>query len=225
MTTNEFNSSELSLFLDCKCTPFQIIKVSPKSAPQYVQEWNCTRFQNYFGVQYASHLHFDSVKRFKIVINHCPWILKYSKWGQEHRQNALKYKNELTTGFVADVSIRWIDDDVGFGVFAEQDFESHTYIGEYTGDVRSLSRWRPDSNAYCLQYPTRFFSWKYFIIDAFKMGNETRFINHSSEPNLELSCLVDRGLCHLVFFTNQQIKKSDELTFDYGPDFWRHRKA
>ena len=135
----------------------------------------------------------------------------------------LKHSLALTIDFVANVSIRWIDDDVGYGVFAEEDFEAGTYIGEYTGQVRTLNRWRPDSNAYCLQYPTRLFSWKYFIIDAFKEGNETRFINHNDVPNLQLSCAVDRGLSHLIFFTNRKVKKGEELTFDYGPDFWRHR--
>jgi SET domain-containing protein len=224
-----FTPSELSMFLNSQQTEkntSRTIKVLPKtySFESQMQKWNPSQFENYFGINYASHLHFDNLNILKNVIRNCPWILRSSKWGEEHRQLALKHKKELNTGFVANVSIRWIDDDFGYGVFAEEDFEENTYIGEYTGQIRTLSRWRPDSNAYCFQYPTRFLSWNYYIIDAFKEGNEMRFVNHSQEPNLQPSCLVDRGLSHLVFFTNQKIKKDEELTFDYGPDYWRHRK-
>lgn len=221
-----FTEEELALFFAADKSP-RTIKVQPKTSntPSPIKSWNQNQFEEYFGISYASHLRFKTHKELKNVISSCPWILRKSKWGAEHRLLAQKYSAELATGSVANVSIRWIDENFGYGLFAEEDLEPNAFIGEYTGQVRTLSRWRPDSNAYCIQYPTRFLSWNYYIIDAFKDGNEMRFLNHSDEPNLQLACLVDRGLSHLVFFSNQKIFKGEQLTFDYGPDYWKHRKS
>lgn len=187
-------------------------------------EWSTKDFENFFGVRYLSHLRFSDLATLKDAIQNSPWILRKSRWGEENRQMAVKYQLELQKGYVADITIGWIDDDLGFGVFAQKDIPSGAYIGEYTGLVRRFSRWRPDSNAYCFQYSTKFWTWKNFVIDAFKEGNELRFINHSEDPNLKPACIVDRGLLHFVFFSSELIPAGTELTFNYGPDFWRHRR-
>lgn len=203
----------------------RIIQVIPRRAvgPE-CQRWTPEKFESFFGIKYLSHLHFnDDAPRHQVVKN-CPWILQKSRWGEEHRQLGEKYHQEIEEGFVDDVVIKWIDDEIGYGLFANRNIPANAFVGEYTGVLRRLSRWRPDSNAYCFQYPSRFLTWKYYIIDAFREGNEMRFVNHSEDPNLQPSCLVDEGLCHLVFFTNQAVSEGEELTFNYGSDYWRHRQ-
>ena len=122
------------------------------------------------------------------------------------------------------MTIRWIDKRLGYGVFANRDFESKEFIGEYIGLVRRLYRFQPENNPYCLQYPSLFFSFTPYMVDAQHQGNETRFLNHSYKPNLEMDILLDNGLMHIGFFTNQPISKGTQLTFNYGKDYWKTRE-
>ena len=181
-------------------------------------------FQKVFGVVYCSTLRFESYPLLKEVLRNCPWILRKSSFGQENRELGNLYREQLSTGFTADLAIKWINERIGYGLFASEDIHEGAFVGEYTGQVRRLFRWHPDANAYCFHYPTRFWSWKYFAIDSWKEGNAMRFINHSDQPNLQPMCLVDRGLLHHVFFAKRQIKQGYQLTFDYGEDYWMKRK-
>jgi uncharacterized protein len=188
-----------------------------------VRQISHEQFEKLFGIKYLAHLRFDSDQSFKKVICNCPLILKYMSWGEENRALGFLYRPQIALGTVADTVICWIDPKIGYGLFAGQDLEEGAFVGEYTGLVRHLDRLHPDYNAYCFHYPTRFFSWNYYVIDASQEGNETRFINHSDVPNLRPICLVDRNLLHLVFLASQPISKGSELTFNYGTDFWQHR--
>lgn len=193
------------------------------SGEEILSKCSLDQFEKAFNVKYLSHLHFASYAQLQKTIRNCPWILLKSVWGEENRKLGKLYQKQLEKGSVADVTIKWIDPQIGYGVFCNHELPRGTYVGEYTGVVRQLKRLKPDHNAYCFHYPTRFWSWNYFMIDALREGNEMRFINHSEQPNLEPKCLVDRGLLHLVFFTSQDIARGEQLTFNYGSDYWRHR--
>lgn len=188
------------------------------------QMFSKTQFRNLFNVSYRSHLHFSNYNSLQEVISNCPLILKYGPWGEENRQLGVRYKNEISQGFVADVAIQWVNSEIGYGLFADTDLTPGAYVGEYTGLVRRLYRLHPNQNAYCFHYPTAFWSWKYYVIDSLFEGNQLRFINHSNLPNLQPACLVDRGLLHLILVTKRAISHGEELTFDYGPDYWIRRK-
>ena len=198
-----------------------VVKGNSRVSKCTVQE-----FENSTGIKYLSHLHFNDYHSLKEISDNCPWVLRSSCWGEENRRLGRNFQREIKSGYVADLTIGWIDDFIGYGVFANQEIPAGSYIAEYTGVVRRLNRFNPDHNAYCFHYPTRFWSWKYFMIDALHEGNETRFINHSNDPNLQPQCLVDadQGLLHLVFFAAKHIDKGSELTFNYGPDYWKHRQ-
>jgi hypothetical protein len=184
---------------------------------------NADQFEKAFKLGYLSHLRFASYAHLKRTIHNCPWILKSNILGKENRELGKTYHKQLSQGFVADVTIKWIDPQIGYGVFCNHELPAGTYVGEYTGTVRQLYRLKPDQNIYCFHYPTCFWSWNYFMVDALREGNEMRFINHSVQPNLEPKCLVDRGLLHLVFITSQDIERGGQLTFNYGSDYWKHR--
>ena len=124
---------------------------------------------------------------------------------------------------IADIDIAWVDDAVGYGVFARKPLEPETFIGEYTGTVRCIDKKAPDLNAYCARYPTKLFSKGYFVIDASNIGNEMRFVNHNDTPNLSAVYICDRNVLHLSFVAKEVIYPGDELTIDYGKDFWRKR--
>jgi uncharacterized protein len=199
------------------------IKVQKKGAQETVK-LSEAEFKAYFNVDYASHLKFSDYASFQNTLRNCPWILRSSFLGEDNRQQAYQYRNELSKGLAADVSIRWIDDELGHGLFANKNLHSGAYVGEFTGLVRRLFRRHPNTNEYCFHYPTRWWSWQYTVIDSLLEGNETRFINHSDTPNLQPLCACERSLLHIIFVTKEPIEAGTQLTYDYGKDFWKDRK-
>ena len=53
------------------------------------------------------------------------------------------------------------------------------------------------------------------IIDARHKGNNSRYINHSCDPNCETQKWYINGILRIGFFTLREIKGHEELTFDY----------
>lgn len=174
-------------------------------------------YEKKFQIPYLPHLQFQNGEEKRRMGRLCPYLLRGS-WMREEPK-------ELLDGTVAPTLIGWISDEVGYGLFAAKDFEEGEWIGEYTGRVRPYYRLHPDTNSYCLHYPTRFWSWSYWMVDALFGGNETRFINDTGDPNLEFRCLVDRDrILHMVLYTRCPVIKGEELTVSYGSDYWRYRK-
>lgn len=174
-------------------------------------------FGTFFHIIYRTELVFLSEKDKREVANECPYLLR-SRWlaGENYDWSKIESQQSKDTS----ISIRWIDDTMGYGVFAEEDFGAGTFIGEYTGVVRRLYRSHPDYNAYCFYYPTRYWSKKCYMIDGLHEGNFTRFINHSNEPNLEPICLIRDRILHFFFVVSRHIPKGTQLTFNYGNEVW-----
>ena len=65
---------------------------------------------------------------------------------------------------------------------------------------------------------------EYFICDAKFYGNFTRFINHSCEPNVigirTFTTHQDNRFPYISFFSNQDIQAGEELTLNYGDNYW-----
>lgn len=184
---------------------------------------NTEEFQRIFHVKYLPTLQFQPVTLHEKAMKNIPWLLRYTPLGQEHRELGILYREQLIAGQVANVAIEWIDDEIGYGLFARVDLPPQSFVGEYTGIVRQIMRLYPDLNGYCIHYPTKFFSYNYLLIDAQRAGNEMRFVNHSDDPNLKPMCIIDSGLQHIVFFTTKPVACGQQLTFNYGSDYWRNR--
>lgn len=111
----------------------------------------------------------------------------------------------------------------GTGVFASDNIKKNTkiiqYIGEKIskseGDKRSekrLKRYLGSKNTgsvYIFELNKR------YDIDGAKSYNKARFINHSCNPNCEVDIL--KGEIWISSIKN--IKKGDELSYDYGFEF------
>lgn len=91
-----------------------------------------------------------------------------------------------------------------------------TYLGEYVGDLRPLDSEQALESLYCTHVRDQ------CIIDAEQSGNWTRFINSSCRPNLR--CSGDSiGKRHAVVFQAlKDIGPEEELTFNYGPNYFRN---
>lgn len=101
----------------------------------------------------------------------------------------------------------------GLGLFTRQAIPWDTLIIEYVGNrVPAPILARPGfDKSYVVQS-------KDGMIDGSWCGNESRFINHSCNPNLVLQDWQVRGLSRVVFKSRLFIPKDTELTFSYNRD-------
>lgn len=182
-------------------------------------------FHEVMGVAYLPTLRFISEEVRKEVIQERPYFLRFGLagiWNRKIRNTCLQH---ILQGYEADLTVRWIGEILGYGLYNNQELQEGEYIGEYTGVVRPLHRTKPDHNAYCLHYPTRFWSQKMFIIDAWRESNCLRFANHSDHATMALECLMDdEGLLHFVLMAKRFLPRGTHLTFDYGKDYWKYRE-
>lgn len=132
-----------------------------------------------------------------------------------------QFIEKIKAAYIPDVSIRWVDENVGYGLFAEEIIESGSYVGEYTGQVREndIRRYLEPLNNYCYEYPVLDSVGRSFVIDAIQ-GNLTRFINHSFTPNLRPVHVYYDGFYHLIFLAVQKIESGTQLLFNYGQNYW-----
>tara|TARA_B100002019_G_scaffold292297_1_gene314953 strand:- start:604 stop:1089 length:486 start_codon:yes stop_codon:yes gene_type:complete len=109
------------------------------------------------------------------------------------------------------------------GVFASEDIKKGTRIIEYIGkkvtkaqgdkiSEKRLNKYlhsKKEGSVYIFELN------KKYDIDGSPKYNKARYINHSCSPNCEVD--VIRG--HIWISAIKNIKKNDELTYDYGYSF------
>uniref|UniRef100_A0A0N5A9K5 SET domain-containing protein n=1 Tax=Syphacia muris TaxID=451379 RepID=A0A0N5A9K5_9BILA len=128
----------------------------------------------------------------------------------------------------------------GWGVKAADEISKGQFICEYTGDlIKSAVLEEDNDDSYLLEVKVHF-GYVLFVsqfyqshltfqeglyIDAKSCGNVSRFINHSCEANLVMLRVVwdtyTQHTPHICFFAKEDISKGEELTLDYGEDWWK----
>ncbi|EKM52685.1 uncharacterized protein PHACADRAFT_211907 [Phanerochaete carnosa HHB-10118-sp] len=113
----------------------------------------------------------------------------------------------------------------GFGLRAGQDLRKDTFIYEYVGDVVN----HPSLLKRMRQYGEEGIQHFYFMalqkdefIDATKRGGIGRFANHSCNPNCYVAKWSVGKRVRMGIFANRNIKKNEELTFNYNVDRYGH---
>ena len=89
------------------------------------------------------------------------------------------------------------------------------YVGELIDEATCQERVRKGediTNYYMLTID------KDCIIDAGPMGNLSRFMNHSCDPNCETQKWTVNGEVRVGLFASRDIKEGEELNFDYQLD-------
>lgn len=132
-----------------------------------------------------------------------------------------KYRHEIISGYMPSVSVKRISEQVGDGLFAEEDIPKGAYVGEYTGQIRMNYSLCAISD-YCFRYPVLDHLGRNYVIDAIN-GNLTRYINHSYKPNLNPVYAFVDGYYYLIFLAIDSIPKGTQLTFNYGQGYWHLR--
>ncbi|PIS02903.1 MAG: hypothetical protein COT85_02405 [Chlamydiae bacterium CG10_big_fil_rev_8_21_14_0_10_42_34] len=134
------------------------------------------------------------------------------------------FDKEIRGGSHPPVSIQHIDEEIGYGVFADKKIPACAFVGEYTGVVLAKTPRQLKDKTNCLRY-TMWEGKKNFAIDAEEKGNFTRFINHSSNPNLCLQSVYLGGIPRMIFVALREIRAGTQLSFDYGPLYWKNLPA
>ncbi|MCB1107847.1 MAG: SET domain-containing protein-lysine N-methyltransferase [Chlamydiia bacterium] len=183
-----------------------------------------SEFEERLKITYYDSLIFDSVDTIYKVAKKCARKLKKKKYQQMNHWTLCLHGKTMEKPRENLYYIRWINRYLGYGVYAVADIPANTYIGEYTGIVKRRNNRRNRFNDYIFSYDlcgkaTR------WCIDAKFIGNFTRFLNHSDHPNLTSRWVIREGIAHIIFYSNRFIPKGTQLTYCYGPWYWRSRSA
>jgi hypothetical protein len=186
-------------------------------------EYSPEEFHQVTGVQYLPQLIFENEKTHERVRAQCRSTVRSGLITSEMKWLGALDAQRIQRHFIANVSIRWIDEIRGHGLFAEQALAAGDYVGEYTGIVRKRMIFSLNHNDYCFSYPTSEVGFRRHMIDALKNGNELRYANHSRKPGMEPRCVLVDGVLHVIFEAIQNLPAGSELTFNYHHNYWKTR--
>lgn len=102
----------------------------------------------------------------------------------------------------------------GYGLFAAEDIPPGSLIGEYVGEVigreEALERISAATNhVYVMEIGGGMY------VDASRYGNDTRFMNHSCDPNCETQKWHVGNEERVAIVAVRMVPRGEELTFDY----------
>ena len=111
-------------------------------------------------------------------------------------------------------------DGKGVGVRTLTSIPSGKLLGAYLGSVVPVTIARePTSYDFELPHPNGS-SAQNALIDASKVGNWTRYVNHSCRPNARYGLEVIGGYRYMLLYSKKAIPIFSEITADYGKQFW-----
>ncbi|CAM0945682.1 unnamed protein product [Alopecurus aequalis] len=107
----------------------------------------------------------------------------------------------------------------GYGLQLQEEVSEGRFLIEYVGEVLDITAYESRQRYYASKGQKHF----YFmalnggeVIDACTKGNLGRFINHSCSPNCCTEKWMVNGEVCIGIFAMRNIKKGEELTFDYN---------
>lgn len=113
---------------------------------------------------------------------------------------------------------RFMTQKKGMGLKAKKTIKANDFIMEYIGQVVNKNEYmkrldtiyKDDKHHYGLHLV------KNQIIDGHRMGNDSRFINHSCVPNAKIQKWIIDGFQRAAIFAINDIKENEEITMDYN---------
>ncbi|KAI0919132.1 hypothetical protein AcV5_002126 [Taiwanofungus camphoratus] len=111
----------------------------------------------------------------------------------------------------------------GLGTFAATDIIKNELVGEYIAEQFYNEDYdNSQLHNHCgLNYAFTLNEGQ--VLDAATVGNETRCINHSTGPimNIEAQVKYVNGDHRIGFYSVKKIRAGQELLFDYGEHYWK----
>jgi histone-lysine N-methyltransferase EZH2 len=110
----------------------------------------------------------------------------------------------------------------GYGLFTGDNIKRCEFVLEYSGELITTIEaerrgyfYEKRRSSYLFDVATKNGE-LYHTIDATRMGNSSRFINHSSTPNLVARNMQVNGRKRIGFYSIKDIKIGEELFFNYN---------
>src|SRR5262245_44458938 len=110
--------------------PIHRIKFAPRGENTF-REYEPEEFQVIAGHPYVEELMFADETTYRRILKQCEAASRNGGITAEMKWLGAYYADAIRDHSVADVSIRWIDEALGYGIFAEHDIAAGDYIGEY----------------------------------------------------------------------------------------------
>jgi hypothetical protein len=137
-----------------------------------------------------------------------------------------KFAAKVRDSYLADSYVKFIDDDFGYGLFANSDIKSGELIGEYTGTLVPSSEVKDHSWSW--NYPKDLYKSELGLpnlsLDGKLAGNALRFANHSDSPNSEMRRVFVDGYIRIIYVAIEDIAKDKQIFVSYGAAYWESRK-
>ena len=198
------------------------IKFAPRGVDT-IRQYTIEEFQSVTGNQYLPELEFQNESVQERIRMQCLRAQRIGMVGKNSLWLGALHADHIRNHFIADISIRWIDERIGYGLFAESGLGTGDFIGEYTGVVRKCNPIFGHVNEYCFAYPTSALNFRKHVIDAQNKGNELRYANHDDAPNCESMGILVDDLFHIIVRAIRDIPASAQITYDYSGFHWLSR--
>ena len=99
-----------------------------------------------------------------------------------------KYEDLVRNYHRAPIELRWVNKNVGYGVFAYKPIKKGDFIATYTGQVDYKEK--IDDKDYCWAYSVCADDKKPLSCDSKYKGNEMRYVNHGSHSNVIMKYIL-----------------------------------
>lgn len=133
--------------------------------------------------------------------------------GQYCRNTAIQNKDNIAE-FLDLVQI----ENKGCGLLTRINIEKGKFIIEYVGEVVTNAEFQHRMKT-IYDKETKHFGLclenNKYVIDSYRMGNASRFINHSCNPNCTLEKFIVNGMTRMAVLAKRNIQQNEELTFNY----------
>lgn len=173
------------------------------------------------GASYTTHLSFEEAS-IQEKIEKKASVYANSLEAIEQRWLGTYFHREILNPPTEPFELRWINREIGWGLFAKTPLKKGAFIATYTGEVRRRRR-TDEKNSYCFQYLVPVLASPYLLIDAKEGGSLGRYLNHDKEGNVETRLVFLDGIYSILLSTARPIAAGEELCYDYGPDYWKKR--
>ena len=131
---------------------------------------------------------------------------------------------QIGTDILAAIEVRDTKTAKGFGAYCTgtEGLPMHSFLGFYQGIQRdSLENLENTEYIMTLDGGATY-------LDGYERAQDRStfspvHLNHADKPDCNCLRILENGRC--AFFTARDIEKGEELTFDYGSNYWRGRES
>jgi hypothetical protein len=193
-----------------------------KSFPCFFEGQLCAiaELQEYLKFKFVPHCVFETEEERQEIRERGLEQLGRGEVSAEALELGRRFIDNIEASWSSPVSVRYLGEMLGYGLFSEENLAVGSYVGIYTGLIRKNERrYCEPLNNYCYKYPVLDAMGRNYVIDA-TSGHLTRFLNHSDLPNVEPVYAFYEGFYHLIFLAVQRIEKGAQLKFNYGQNYW-----